>query len=236
MTTGRINQVTILSRRAKAPRQTPRRERVVPSKRHRSAQSRHSIKANSSDSVCDRFNCPHWVPQKLVRNETWPTLPSKSISATYSPQEEKTHASTRWKRIRGRVVPKDLVNFWQSQQSTDPKRCPPENWRDFGSSYKHGRKTKRFCCLYLQGGVAEALRAQLSYLSQRLTREQGEQVRNLIGHKARVAENGSPKSAGGPTTRARSATAAQISWQKRPKRVLTRRKSAVGNLKRFILG
>jgi hypothetical protein len=37
-------------------------------------------------------------------------------SATYSPQEEKTHASTRSKpRKLGRAVPKDLVNSWQSQ-------------------------------------------------------------------------------------------------------------------------
>jgi len=49
------------------------------------------------------------------------------ISAAYSPQEEKTHALTREKtRKLGRVVPKDLVNIWHSQQSTDPKWCPPE--------------------------------------------------------------------------------------------------------------
>jgi hypothetical protein len=46
----------------------------------------------------------------------------KNTSATYSLQEEKTHASTRSKpRKLGRVVPKGLMNIWQSQQSTDPK-------------------------------------------------------------------------------------------------------------------
>jgi hypothetical protein len=94
--------------------------------------------------VCDRFNCPHWVPQKLVRNETWPTLPSKSISATYSSQEEKTHASTRCKRILGRVVPKDLVNSWHSQQSTDPKWCPPETGGASVPATGAGAKPKDF--------------------------------------------------------------------------------------------
>jgi hypothetical protein len=50
-----------------------------------------------------------------------------NISGAYSPQEEKIHASTHlYRRKLGRIVPKDLVNIWQSQQSTDPKSCPPK--------------------------------------------------------------------------------------------------------------
>jgi hypothetical protein len=38
------------------------------------------------------------------------------ISGAYSPQEEKTHALSRiYTRKLGRIVPKDLVNSWQSQ-------------------------------------------------------------------------------------------------------------------------
>jgi hypothetical protein len=45
-----------------------------------------------------------------------------NISVAYSPQEEKIHASSRIEtRKLGRIVPKDLVNIWHSQQSTDPK-------------------------------------------------------------------------------------------------------------------
>lgn len=47
------------------------------------------------------------------------------ISAAYTPQEEKIHASSHINmRKLGRIVPKDLVNIWHGQQSTDPKWCP----------------------------------------------------------------------------------------------------------------
>lgn len=54
-----------------------------------------------------------------------PDVAIVSISVAYTPQEEKTYASSRaCTRKLDKVVPKDLVNIWQSQQSTDPKRCP----------------------------------------------------------------------------------------------------------------
>jgi len=44
------------------------------------------------------------------------------ISVTYTPQEEKTYALSRmYMRKLGKAVPKNLVNIWQSQQSTDSK-------------------------------------------------------------------------------------------------------------------
>lgn len=43
-------------------------------------------------------------------------------SVAYTPQEEKTYALSRINmRKLSKAVPKDLVNIWRSQQSTDPK-------------------------------------------------------------------------------------------------------------------
>jgi len=79
MTTGRINQVTILSQRAETQRQPPEGSELYQARRRRSAPNRHSIAAKGNNSVSDRFNCPHWVPQKLVRSEPCPTLPSQTL-------------------------------------------------------------------------------------------------------------------------------------------------------------
>jgi hypothetical protein len=37
---------------------------------------------------------------------------------------ENLHLVTHWVRQLGKMVPKDLMNIWHSQQSTDPKWCP----------------------------------------------------------------------------------------------------------------
>ena len=161
MTTGRINQVTILSLGTEVRRQTPRRERVYQVRRHRSDPSRRSVRAKSSNSATDRFNCPHWVPQEMVRNEPYSTFYRRNISVTYNPQEEKTYALSRTNtRKLGKVVPKDLVNIWQSQQSTDPKWCPPKVWRGFGSRYKIRCSVNKDYHPGRVNGVAEPLTAR----------------------------------------------------------------------------
>ena len=49
----------------------------------------------------------------------------RSISVACTPQEEKTYASSHaFARKLRKAIPKDLVNIWQSQPSTDPKWCP----------------------------------------------------------------------------------------------------------------
>lgn len=147
-------------------------------------------------------------------------MPSKSISAAYSPQEEKTHASTREDtRKLGRVVPKDLVNVWRSQQSTDPKWCPPET--DGASVPITSAGAKPGVSLpALVKRSRRGLGARLSYLRQRLSRKQGWQVRDLRGREAQGAENGSPETAVQNRRQAReSAKAPQILLKKINSRV-----------------
>lgn len=54
-----------------------------------------------------------------------PDVDVASISVAYTPREEKTYTLSRaCTRKLSKAIPKDLVNIWQSQQSTDPKWCP----------------------------------------------------------------------------------------------------------------
>jgi hypothetical protein len=97
MTTGRINQVTILSQSAEAKWQTPQRERVVPSKK---APKRPKSQLYSSWKPKYRMqliqlpplSSPKASPQRAI-----PDVAIKRISGAYSPQEEKTHALSRRK-------------------------------------------------------------------------------------------------------------------------------------------
>jgi hypothetical protein len=126
MTTGRINQVTILYPDAGAKRHDPRRGGKYQEGGYRSYPN-HPPQKYPGHDCCERpiqlppLSSPRCGPQ---RGRTGVAANNKPV--TYAPQEEKTHTSSRTTkaRILGRAVPKDLVNIWRSQQSTDPKWCP----------------------------------------------------------------------------------------------------------------
>jgi len=95
MTTGRINQVTILSQRAEAPRQTPRRERVVPSKE---TPKRPKSPLNQGLQPGRRgrpIQLPPLSSPKAGPQRTMTDVAVANMSVAYSPQEEKIHALSR---------------------------------------------------------------------------------------------------------------------------------------------
>jgi acyl-CoA reductase-like NAD-dependent aldehyde dehydrogenase len=59
-------------------------------------------------------------------------------------------------------------------------------------SREQNRKTLRLATIHR---AAKALEVQQSFLRQQLTKEQGKQIWDWIGHKAQGAENGCPKPA-----------------------------------------
>ena len=80
-----------------------------------------ALTAQMTDSIAPTEFPKNWSAASHTRRLR------RSISATYSPREEKVYTSSRiCTRKLGKTVPKDLVFRWQGQQSTDPKSCPPK--------------------------------------------------------------------------------------------------------------
>src|SRR5689334_19603292 len=115
MTTGRINQVTILSLRTEARKQLPEGSELYQARRRRSDPSCHSERTKSPDSVPTDSIAPTEFPKRRSTASHVGCF-HHYISAAYTPQEEKIHASSHaFARKLGRTIPKDLMNNWQSQ-------------------------------------------------------------------------------------------------------------------------
>ncbi len=96
MTTGRINQVTILTTEACAPAETPSKLEAEVYVGRRSPKRYLSTEASRS-KLTGRLglsNCPHCVPQELVRGTT-DRVQALSQSIAYNSQEEDTVSSSR---------------------------------------------------------------------------------------------------------------------------------------------
>jgi hypothetical protein len=158
MTTGRINQVTILSQRAEALRQTPKKGASC-TKQETLKRPRSPPSQSTRQWECERpIQLPPLSSPKAGPQRAMVDVAVKNISATYSLQEEKTHASTRSKlRKLGRVVPKGLVNIWSKPAIHSPQMVPVKmNWRGFSPGYKSKSSPKRICTPDLSHRVAEA--------------------------------------------------------------------------------
>ena len=111
MTTGRINQVTILSPGAEARRQTPRREQIVPSGAAKATpiatlQALKTRTAYTIDSIAPTEFLKGWSATSHARRF------HRSISVAYTPQEETAYASSHaYARLLSETVPKDLMNI-----------------------------------------------------------------------------------------------------------------------------
>jgi hypothetical protein len=151
MTTGRINQVTILSQRAGAQGRPPEGGEFT---------KQGDAEATQVTTLSKPKAIIAWVTDSIA-----PTEFPKSWSATSHARRcrrkhfrymqpsggENARLVTRKTRKLGSVVPKDLVNIWQSQQSTDPRWCPPKRRKDFSSIYKCRRNTRGIASVYRQG-------------------------------------------------------------------------------------
>src|ERR1044072_6251625 len=117
MTTGRINQVTILSRLAKrTPADSPKRASITrlgdtEAPQIATLKAPKTPTASTTDSIA-----PTEFPKK--RSATGlDRCYHRNTSATYTPQEEKIYAlSRKLMRKRGKMVPKDLVNIWHRSE------------------------------------------------------------------------------------------------------------------------
>jgi hypothetical protein len=127
MTTGRINQVTIVDSNAEANERTPRREpgctkwkgeaEASPSRKHQRC-ARHL--SHERPIQLPPLSSPSCGPRRVALGYYTAYYP-----VTYAPQEEKTRAkSTRKRGYLTEPSPKIWWNDWQSQRSTDPKCCP----------------------------------------------------------------------------------------------------------------
>ena len=126
MTTGRINQVTILSLRTDARKQLPEGSELYQARRRRSDPSCHSERTKSPDSVPTDSIAPTEFPKKRSTT-SHAGCHHHHISAAYTPQEEKIYALSRtFMRKLSKTIPKDLMNSWQGQQSTNPNCCLPK--------------------------------------------------------------------------------------------------------------
>ena len=145
MTTGRINQVTILSERTNVRTQPPEGSELYQARRRRSDPSRYSEKTKSPNSVPTDSIAPTEFP-KGRSTASHVGCFHRYISAAYTPQEEKIYASSRTVvRKLSKTIPKDLMNIWQSQQSTNRKWCLPKIDRASDAA-KPQATTKRQCC------------------------------------------------------------------------------------------
>jgi len=104
MTTGRINQVTIVNPSAEANGRTPRRRpwctRWKGEAEATPAASITSVRDTWATS--DRFNCPHWVPQVAVRNGwhsviTPRTTPSHTPLRRRGPEPSQRASADTWR-------------------------------------------------------------------------------------------------------------------------------------------
>jgi len=124
MTTGRINQVTILRLSTKYPNRPPKR-RILPSKERQSAPSCYFEGARSADSVKQPIQLP---PLSFPRDSPQRKITNRKLlhyfRYIYPSGGENLRLDTHEMRKLDEVIPQDLVNVWYNQQSTDPKRCP----------------------------------------------------------------------------------------------------------------
>jgi hypothetical protein len=127
MTTGRINQVTIVNPSAEANEQTPRRRpwctgrkgeaEATPSRKHQEC-ARHP--SHERPIQLPPLSSPSCGPRRVAFGYY-----TVYYTVTCAPQEERTRAkSTRKRGYLTEPSPKIWWNVWQSQRSTDPKCCP----------------------------------------------------------------------------------------------------------------
>ena len=135
------------------------------------------------------LSSPRAGPQRAISGVSVEIFPLHTV-----PQEEEAYASSRiCTRKLGKAVPKDLVNVWQSQQSTDPKMRPPRDWQDFSSHCNSVCLARRRRTCQYKREVAEPLVVRQQRVRSRpLPRKQGEQLRDHIAR--RRANSGSTAS------------------------------------------
>ena len=157
MTTGRINQVTILSQRAEAQRQTPQRERVVPSKetpkRPKSPLNQGLQPGEHGRPIqLPPLSSPKAGPQRAMTDVSVAT-----ISVTCSPQEEKIHALSHVRRGNSaELSPKIWWIFGIASNPQSPKVPVKINRQDFSSRSKC-RCNNQWKSLQYIGGSPPAL-------------------------------------------------------------------------------
>jgi|SRR5438128_384082 hypothetical protein len=122
MTTGRINQVTVLSQSTKRTLADPPKRASITKQGDAEAPQVAALKApkapiaRATDSIAPTEFPKRWSAASHDRRY-------RRIHFRYMHPSggENLHLVTRQTRKLGKTVPKDLVNSWQSQQSTDPK-------------------------------------------------------------------------------------------------------------------
>ena len=131
MTTGRINQVTILSPCAEASGQTPRRERVLPKQGDAEATPVAALimsktrSAPATDSIA-----PTEFPKVWSATRHAQILLSRTVPAAYTPQEEKTYAlSHAIARKLSKAVPEDLGSCLAKPSIHRPHMVPDEKYQ-----------------------------------------------------------------------------------------------------------
>ena len=125
MTTGRINQVTILSPSTEMHEQTPAKGASFTEQGDAEALQVAALSGPGAPAVQATDSIAPTEFPKGWSATSHAGCCHRYISAACIPQEEKISASSRTcVRKLSKTVPEDLVNSWQSQQSTDPKESP----------------------------------------------------------------------------------------------------------------
>jgi hypothetical protein len=188
MTTGRINQVTILNQSTKRTLADPPKRANITKQGDAEAIQVAALEASkiptaqATDSIA-----PTEFPRRWSATSHDRCCHRIHFRCIHPPGGENLRLVTHWMRKLGKMVPKDLVNIWHSQQSTDPKWCPTIAWWGFGSHCAIRCGAKRHL---LNIGVSQPKQAEEScraldgalqeyYRPQPLSRKQGKPLRNM---------------------------------------------------------
>ena len=130
MTTGRINQVTIVHQQRRSAVAEPPKERNCTKKGIAEAiPIAYCECAQGAIAADDLFICPHWVPQDVVRREAWSALPPITSPQHIRLKRRKpTSPHAHEARIGGATVPKDLVKFL-AKPSIHRPRIGARSWK-----------------------------------------------------------------------------------------------------------
>jgi hypothetical protein len=119
MTTGRINQVTILSQRTEMQRQTPREGRVLPSKKPPKRPKSLLYQGPRPKQRKRLIQLPPLSSSRAGPQRAMAGVSAVTRSVTCSPQEEKTYASSRV--IRGNSARLSPKIWWIFGEASNPQ-------------------------------------------------------------------------------------------------------------------
>lgn len=127
MTTGRINQVTILNPAARSTQGRPPKG----SGKYKAGRSRAAshclLQRHQRHQSCKQLiqlpplSSPRYSPKRY--NTSVATRKERPICSSGGEDSQLPHHAHK-ERIFGRSIPKSLADFWQSHSSTNPERCP----------------------------------------------------------------------------------------------------------------